>query len=90
MFKTLSKIKKRFNIFFSSLNSFKKFKNVKLKFVFFSESKSYQKYSRPIIDVLSSHYPNQVFYFSIDSQDKIEDKRVKNFFIDRLLIRFFF
>ena len=90
MFKTLSKIKKRFNIFFFSLNSFKKFKNVKLKFVFFSEGKSYQKYSRPIIDVLSSHYPNQVFYFSIDSQDKIEDKRVKNFFIDRLLISFFF
>ena len=84
MLKIFNEISNRFKFFFSSLNSFKEFKRKKLKFVFFSESKSYQKYSKPIIDVLCEKYPNEVYYFSIDYQDKINDKRVNNLFVDQL------
>jgi hypothetical protein len=90
MLKIFNKISNKFNFFFSSLNSFKDFKGKKLKFVFFSEGKSYQKYSKFIIDVLCEKYPNEVYYFSIDYEDKIYDQRVKNFFIDQLLIKYFF
>ena len=76
--------------YFNSLNTLTKLKNIKPKFVFFSENKSYQKYSRPIINVLCSKYPDNVYYFSIDKEDKIEDKRVKNFFINHFLIKYFF
>lgn len=90
MLKIFNKVSNRINIFFSSLNSFKEFKDKKLRFVFFSEGKSYQKYSKFIIDVLCKKYPNQIYYFSIDYKDKINDQRVNNFFIDRLLIKYFF
>ena len=90
MLKIFNKLSNRINIFFSSLNSFKEFKGKKLKFVFFSEGKSYQKYSKFIIDVLCEKYPNQIYYFSIDYKDKINDNRVNNFFVDHLLIKYFF
>lgn len=76
--------------FFFSLNSIIKLKNIRPKFVFFSENKSYQKYSKLIIDVLCENYPGEVYYFSIDKEDTINDKRVKNIFIDNFLIKFFF
>ncbi len=90
MLKIFNKISNRLYTFFLSLNSFKEFQNKKLKFVFFSESKSYQKYSKPIIDVLCKNYPNDVYYFSIDYEDKIYDQGVNNFFVDQLLIKYFF
>ena len=76
--------------FFTSLNIINELKSIKPKFIFFSENKSYQKYSKPIIDVLCEEYPNEVYYFSIDEEDKINDKRVKSYFINYLLIKFFF
>ena len=80
----------KFKSFFFSLNSIINLRNIKPKFIFFSENKSYQKYSKPIIDVLCEEYPNEVYYFSIDEEDKINDKRVKSYFINYLLIKFFF
>lgn len=71
MLKIFNKISNRINIFFLSLNSFREFKGKKIKFVFFSEGKSYQKYSKFIIDVLCERYPHEVYYFSIDYEDKI-------------------
>ena len=80
----------KFKYFFTSLNIINELKSIKPKFIFFSENKSYQKYSKPIIDVLCEEYPNEVYYFSIDEEDKINDKRVKSYFINYLLIKFFF
>ena len=40
--------------------------------------------------MLCEEYPNQVYYFSIDKEDKINDLRVKNYFINYFLIKFFF
>ena len=75
---------------FSSLNILIDSKNKSLKIVFFSESKVYQKFSKPIIDTLYSIYPDQIYYFSIDKEDKINDKRVRNYYVNPLLINFVF
>ena len=77
-------------LFFSSLNILIDLKNIKPKIVFFSEHKSYQKYSKLIIDSLCSKYTDQIYYFSIDKDDKINDKRVNNYFVNPLFINFFF
>ena len=90
MFKIPKKLYYEFKYFFLSLNTLIELKNIKLKFIFFSENKSYQKYAKPIIDVICDEYPNQVYYFSIDKNDKIDDKRVKNYFISYFLLKFFF
>ncbi len=76
--------------FIFSLNTLIELKNIKPKFVFFSENKSYQKYSKIIIDVLCEEYPGEIYYFSIDKNDTIQDNRVKNYYIDYFLINFFF
>jgi len=80
----------KFKSFFFSLNSIINLRNIKPKFVFFSENKSYQKYSKLIIDVLCEDYPGEIYYFSVDKEDVIKDKRVKNIFINYSLIKFFF
>ena len=90
MLKILKKFTFDFKSLFLTFNTLTELNNTKPKFVFFSENKSYQKYSKPIIDVICSEYPNQVYYLSIDKNDKINDKRVKNYFISYLLINFFF
>jgi len=90
MLKILNNQLIKFKSFFTSLNIINELKSIKPKFIFFSENKSYQKYSKPIIDVLCEEYPNEVYYFSIDEEDKINDKRVKSYFINYLLIKFFF
>lgn len=77
-------------LFFSSFVILSELKNVKPKFVFFSENKSYQKYSKPIIEILSSKYPDQIYYFSIQKDDKIDDLRIRNFFVNPFLLKFFF
>ena len=76
-------------LFFSSFVILSELKNVKPKFVFFSENKSYQKYSKPIIEILSSKYPDQIYYFSIQKDDKIDDIRIRNFFVNPFLLKFF-
>ena len=77
-------------LFFSSLDIFKDIKNKKKKFVFFSEHKSYQKYSLPIIDTICSKFNDQVYYYSIDKNDKIKNSDVCNHYINPLLINYFF
>ena len=77
-------------LFFSSLDIFKDIKNKKKKFVFFTEHKSYQKYSLPIIDTICSNFNDQVYYYSIDKNDKIKNSDVCNHYINPLLINYFF
>lgn len=87
MFKLISKIKSNFstlkNIFFLA--------DKKIKFIFYSESKFYQKYSCPIIEILARKYPKQVYYVSSDINDKIENFDINNFYIGNgLMMKIFF
>ena len=83
--------------FFSSFNELIKLNQliksnvINLKFIFFSENKTYQKFTKILIDVLSEKYPKQVYYFSLDKNDIIETTNVNNFFIyNNYLAKFFF
>ena len=76
--------------FFSLLNFLVDLKDKKIKIVFFSESKSYQKYSKSIIDALCSIYSGKIYYFSIDKNDTIKHDRIINYYVSPLLIYFFF
>ena len=78
-------------LFFRSLNELTTLKKKNLKFIFFSENQSYQKYLKPIIEVISSKYPDDVYYFSIDKKDKINHSKIKSYFIyNSFLTKFFF
>ena len=90
MLKKLIIIFNELRSFFNTLNILSDLNNLKPKIVFFSESKSYQKYSKPIIDILSSKYTDQIYYLSIDKEDVMADKRVKSYVINKILINFFF
>lgn len=81
-----SKIK----FFVSSLDILQDLKNHKPKIVFFSEHKSYQKYSKILIDFISSNNSEQIYYLSLDKDDKIINKKVKNYFIDLRLVNYIF
>ncbi len=89
-FKNLSNFLREVKLFISSFSIITGLKNIKPKFVFFSENKSYQKYLKPIIEILLSKYPYQIYYFSIQKDDTIENKRIKNFFVNPFLLKFFF
>ena len=53
----------------------------KIKFVFYSENKFYQKYSVSMIDLIAKKYSEQIYYVSSDIYDKIDNQNVKNLFI---------
>lgn len=90
MFNILKNFLSEIRSFFFTLNILIELKKIKPKFVFYSEKKSYQKYSEPIIDVLNSQFPDQVYYFSSDKTDKFKNKNVKNFYINNLFLNTFF
>lgn len=80
----------RIKFLFSSLNILSTINNINPKFIFFSESKSYQKFTKPIIEVLNSKYDEPIYYFSTQKDDFIVDKKVKNVYLNSLLLNFFF
>ena len=86
MFKILNKLK----FFFSSLNILIATKKIKPRIIFFSENKVYQKFSKPIIETISSVYPDKIYYFSIDKDDKIDHESVRNYFVDPILLNYVF
>ena len=90
MFKNFINFIDELKLFFKSLDILNNLKNTKPSFVFFSENRLYQKFSRQIIDVLCSKYNGPIYYFSIDKNDKIENKKVSNYYINPLLMRYFF
>ena len=64
---------------------------IKPKYLFFSESINYQKYSYLLIETLAKKHPNEVYYVSLDPDDKIKNLDVENIFIGKgLLMNFFF
>ena len=90
MIKSLINIFIEIKIFFSLLNFLVSQKDKKIKIAFFSESKSYQKYSEYIIDAICSIYSGKIYYFSIDKNDRIKHDRIINYHVNPLLIYFFF
>lgn len=75
---------------FFSIKTIIELKDINPKLVFLSEQKSYQKYSKILIDVLLSKYSEEIYYFSMDTNDRIEHPKIKNFFISPHFTRFFF
>ena len=87
MFNFIDKIQFKYHQLKKILN----LSNKKIKIIFYSESKFYQKFSYSLIEFFSKKYPGQVYYVSSDLDDKIEDLNVKNLFIGKsLLMGFFF
>ena len=91
MFKSLfsltNKIKNNYGIFQKIID----LRNIKPKYLFFSENKKYQKYSYLLVETLAKKYPGEVYYVSSDVDDKIKNPGVENIFIgkDRLMVMFF-
>ena len=87
MFNLINKI--RFN--FQQLKKILNLSNKKIKIIFYSESKFYQKFSYSLLDFFSKKYPGQVYYVSSDLNDRIKDLDINNLFIGNgLLMSFFF
>ena len=87
MIEVIKKIKLNYQILKNILNLADK----KIKIIFYSESKYYQKCSNSLIKFFAKKYPNQVYYVSSDLNDKIEDLDIKNLFIGNgLLMNLFF
>jgi hypothetical protein len=86
MFKSLSslfdKIKNNYYIFQKIIY----LRKIKPKYLFFSEDKKYQKYAYLLIETLVKKYPKEVYYVSLDVDDKIKNPDVKNIFIGKGLI----
>ena len=86
MFKSLSslfdKIKNNYYIFQKIIY----LRKIKPKYLFFSEDKKYQKYAYLLIETLVKKYPQEVYYVSLDVDDKIKNPDVKNIFIGKGLI----
>ena len=87
MLNIISKIRFNYQQFKKILN----LSNKKIKIIFYSESRFYQKFSYSLIEFFSKKYPGQVYYVSSDLNDKIESLDVNNLFIGKsLLMGFFF
>lgn len=81
----------KINISYKILKEINVIKKKKIRFIFYSESKSYQKYSYLLIKTLSNIYPKEVYYVSSDIKDKIDDPKIINIYIgDGFLRQFFF
>ena len=61
-------------------------RKIKPRYLFFSEDRKYQKYAYLLIETLVKKYPQEVYYVSIDVEDKIKNPHVKNIFIGKGLI----
>ena len=86
MFKSLStlfdKLKNNYYIFQKIIY----LRKIKPRYLFFSEDRKYQKYAYLLIETLGKKYPQEVYYVSLDVDDKIKNPDVKNIFIGKGLI----
>ena len=83
----LKKIKEFFLIF----KTINKINQIKPKFLFYSESKSYLKFGYLIIEYLAKKFPGEVYYVSSDAEDKINNLDVINVYISSgFLLQYFF
>ena len=81
------KLKKNYKIFKDINKAILK----KPKFLFYSESKSYQKYIYLIIELFTKIYDDNIYYISSDKDDYIKNDKVQNIFIgDGIMRNYFF
>ena len=82
---------KKINFFFrivKRINQLNKEKNI---IIFYSENKSYQKYSNTLIKSLLKNKSKKILYISSDESDKIDQNNIENIFIgNKYLIQYFF
>ena len=69
--------------FFKLFEKINKFTNNNFKIVIYSENKTYQKYSKILIDNLIEKFPNQILYATSDKDDFINDTNIKNLYIGK-------
>ncbi len=82
---------KKIKLNYSILKNILKLTDKKIKIVFYSENKFYQKFSYALIEFFAKKYPNEIYYISSDVDDKIENLEVNNLYIgDGMLMIFFF
>ena len=60
--------------FFRLFKIINKHANQNFKIVFYSENKTYQKYSNILLNYLAEKYPDEVLYVSSDKNDFLENK----------------
>ena len=91
MFKSLSSLTNKVKNNYGILKNIFYLRRIKPKYLFFSESKNYQKYAYLLIETLVKKYPNEVYYISSEVDDEIKNLKVQNIFIGKgLLMEFFF
>ena len=91
MFKSLFSLTNKVKNNYDILKNIFYLRRIKPKYLFFSESKNYQKYAYLLIETLVQKYPNEVYYVSSEVDDKIKNLKVQNIFIGKgLLMEFFF
>lgn len=81
---------KKIRIIYKIINSINLIIKKKPRFTFYSENKSYQKYTYLLIKLISNKYPGEVYYVSSDINDKILDDNIVNIFIGSGLLRVYF
>ena len=86
MINVIKKIKLNYLILKNILN----LSNKKVKIIFYSESKFYQKFSYTLIEYFSKKYPHELYYVSSDLDDKIENLEINNLYIGNGLLMIFF
>lgn len=69
---------KKFKFFYSVIRNIEKINLINPDYIFYSENKSYLKYSYPLLKLLSEIYPNRVYYISSDQDDKVLDLNIIN------------
>tara|TARA_B100000795_G_scaffold229176_1_gene186136 strand:- start:607 stop:1743 length:1137 start_codon:yes stop_codon:yes gene_type:complete len=87
LFSLINKIKNNYYIFKKIVH----LRNIKPKYLFYSEDKKYQKYAYLLIEALVKRHPQEIYYISSEIDDKIRKLEVKNIFIGKgLMLNIFF
>ena len=87
----MKKIFSNILFFFKKIIEINKINKIKPRFVFYSENKTYIKYSCLLVEYLSKKFPGEVYYCSSDVNDKIENLNVTNVYIGKgFLLQYFF
>jgi len=73
------------------IKNIKQINRDKPKIIFFSEDKAYLKYAYILIKTISKKYPNQIYYVSSNSNDRVNNMNVKNIYVGKgALMQYFF
>jgi YidC/Oxa1 family membrane protein insertase len=86
----MQKFLKNIIVFLQNYKIINQITSKNFKIVFFSENRNYQKYSSILIEAMIDEYPNEILYVSTDKNDFIDNKNIKNLFLENDYITQFF